>query len=471
MPLTRRREKGNGFMAEDAITLDDEILEWICAATAGTIVAANRIPGGGTREGWFVDVSRPDGSVDALFLRYSPNPVTDRSAFHPLAIEAAVVKALRPTAVPVPEIHAVHPVHEAVLMERVAGDTWFYRISDPAEQISVARSFIASLASQHRLDPRHLDLSVLGPVRSAREHALERLAAIRRRATSPDGAIDPLLAVTVDWLESNVPDYDGPVVLVQGDTGPGNFLYRDGAVTAVLDWELSHFGDPMDDIAWLSLRTVQDTFTHLPDRLREYETLSGHPIDESRVWYYRLFAQATMISLNAPHAEVTGGAANRDIGNALIYQQLHRRLWAEALNQAMGLGLQRPVLPAVPERHQWHHTYDDVLASLRTIAPRIDDPLAAQWTRGVARVVKMLQSADAFGRRFADLELDEIEQATGHRHDSVADARSALDAAVRSESITHQSYLAMVWNRIHRDDELAASASGALHHRTWPPLR
>ena len=40
----------------------------------------------------------------------------------------------------------------------------------------------------------------------------------------------------------------------QGDTGPGNFLYGDGRVKAILDFELAHWGDPMDDIAWLSWR-------------------------------------------------------------------------------------------------------------------------------------------------------------------------------------------------------------------------
>jgi len=70
---------------------------------------------------------------------------------------------------------------------------------------------------------------------------------------------------------------------VQGDTGPGNFIYGDGSVLAVVDWELAHLGDPMDDIAWLSLRAVQEPFTHLPDRLAEYEQLTGNTIDETRV--------------------------------------------------------------------------------------------------------------------------------------------------------------------------------------------
>ena len=85
-------------------------------------------------------------------------------------------------------------------------------------------------------------------------------------------------------------------MLVQGDTGPGNFMYENGKVTGVIDWELAHLGDPMDDIAWLSWRTTQHTFTHLPDRLREYEALSGFKIDDARVIYYRVNACVRLAS-------------------------------------------------------------------------------------------------------------------------------------------------------------------------------
>jgi len=83
-------------------------------------------------------------------------------------------------------------------------------------------------------------------------------------------------------------------VLVQGDTGPGNFMYADGRVVAVVDWELAHLGDPMDDIAWLALRATQEPFTDFPARLREYEALSGYAIDEARVRYYQVMAEAKL---------------------------------------------------------------------------------------------------------------------------------------------------------------------------------
>ena len=89
----------------------------------------------------------------------------------------------------------------------------------------------------------------------------------------------------------------------------------------------------------------------------------------------------------------------RDIGNGIIYRQLHRRLWLEALAAVMGLELEPPSLPEPADLPEWHHLYATVLGSLQTIVPRIADPLANQWTKGVARVVKYLQDLDASGRR------------------------------------------------------------------------
>jgi Phosphotransferase enzyme family len=326
----------------------------------------------------------------------------------------------------------------------------------------------------HRLDPQALGVTALGPVRSAREHALERIADIRRRATRADGSIDPLVRVSADWLERNVPDYDGPVVLVQGDTGPGNFLYADGRVTAVLDWELSHWGDPMDDIAWLSLRTVQDTFTHLPDRLAEYVEASGHPLDVRRVWYYRVFAETTMRTLYPLEREVSrhDGAepAEADIGNQILYTQLHRRLWLEALDAVMDLSLSRPGPVEPAELPPWHDHYGDALSMLLTTTPRISDPLASQWSKGVARLLRYLRDTDAVGREYLQLERSDIEELLGAQPDSLEAARAALELANRTGSVSDEQFVTYLWNRTMREDLLMRNASGALGRRTWPPL-
>ncbi|MET0144092.1 MAG: phosphotransferase family protein [Ilumatobacteraceae bacterium] len=454
------------------LRLPDDVSGWIADVTGGEVVAADRIPGGAMREGWFVDV-RVGGAIEPLYLRYSAEPMPDRSAFHRLGVEAEMVKALRQAGTTVANVRAVHPTREAVLADRISGATWFYRIKDPDEQVRVAQDFIRNLAATHRLDPRDLDLPSFGPVLSAREHALERIRDIRARGTAPDGSIDPLLQLSADWLEHNVPDYDGPVVVVQGDTGPGNFMYEDGRVTAVVDWELSHFGDPMDDIAWLSLRTVQDTFTHLPDRLREYAELSGHAIDVERIWYYRLFAEATMFTLQPNEGDGDrdrGRPAQRDVGNSLMYPQLHRRLWLVALCRVMGLDLPLPEFPDPPPAREWASLYDDVLGALQTIVPRITDPLASQWTKGLARAVKYLQEIDRSGRDYDEVERGEIAAVLGHGSATLADARRELAAASQDGKVADEDYVRVLWNKVMRDDHLMRTASGALHDRTWPPL-
>jgi aminoglycoside phosphotransferase (APT) family kinase protein len=450
--------------------LDDEIISWIEESTGLPVATAVRIPGGGTRQGWFIGLRGPDGVTVDRFLRYSRSP--EGGAFHSLAAEAEIVRALGAAGARVPRVYAVHPSREAVLLERVAGDTWFYRIKDPGEQVRVAQDFIRSLAHIHRLSPEALAAHSLGPAGPARKHALDRLAAIRQRATRPDGTIEPLLRLSLDWLEGNVPNYDGPVVLVQGDTGPGNFLYRDGQVTAVLDWELAHWGDPMDDIAWLSLRAVQDTFTHLPDRLAEYARLSGHPVEADRVWYYRLFAEVTMATLHPDQApgEPGDGTPAHDAGNRMMYRQLHRRLWLQALDAVMGLRLRSPAPPEPGEPAPWHHLYSDALGMLRVVAARAGDPLATQWAKGVARILRYLEAADRDGQATAAAELSELATALGQRQDTVTAGRAALTAANRSGAVSDADYVRLEWNQVMREDYLMRTASGALAERSWPPL-
>ena len=133
-------------------------------------------------------------------------------------------------------------------------------------------------------------------------------------AAARGGTPDPALVFSLRWLRDHIPPYDGPPVLVQGDTGPGNFMYLGGRVTAVVDWELAHLGDPMDDIAWLSLRATQEPFTDFPTRLREYEALSGNVIDEDRVRYYQVMAETKLqvMSHRGPQAMTTKPRAAAD---------------------------------------------------------------------------------------------------------------------------------------------------------------
>jgi aminoglycoside phosphotransferase (APT) family kinase protein len=447
-----------------------DLQQWIAAVTDAQAVEVKQVSGGASREAWFVDV-HTDTAVRQLFLRYDRRTPKPDSAFHSLQVEAQIMAELHRHGVTVPAVVAVHPDQQAVLLERVDGATWFRLIADPDEQVRVAQDFITKLAYLHRLDPRECSIPDLGPVRSVPEHVRDEITAIRRRLHNHRRPA-PLLLFCVDWLDRNVPAYDGPAVLVQGDTGPGNFMYAAGRVTAIVDWELAHYGDPMDDIAWLSLRTVQDTFTDFPSRLAEYEQLSGHRIDQDRVWYYRLFAETRLASMNPAGIDARAAvpATSPDAGNSLIYGMLHRRLLVEALAHVIGLPEVGVEMPDTDQDSAYQPVYDAAASALKAAADRGGDALAQRYVKGAARLVKYLAEVDRIGAAIDRQEIQELSDLLGATPTSVAAGRAALAERVVLGELDDYTYVAQLWRGIKRDDYLMRTASGALRHRTWPPL-
>ncbi len=448
--------------------LPSEIGAWLESAGHGKLVKADRRPGGGRREAWFVDLEQTDGTIAELFVRLDRTARADDGDPYSTMRETEVYLALQETEIPVPRIHGVHESPQAVLSDRSSGETWFSRIEDPDEQLSVARDFIRHLAAMHRLDPEKLDIPALGKPTGVREHIRQELDNWQALYEVHDAHRDPLIEFSFDWLRRNIPDYDGPVVLVQGDTGPGNFLYGDGKVQAILDFELAHWGDPMDDIAWLSLRAVQEPFTHFPDRVKQYAELAGHPIDEDRIRYHRVFAELRIVIMG--HARAAVRSSKGELGNGLIYGALHHRLQVETLADVLGLELERPSLPDAPStEREW--LYDGALDQIREVlVPWSEDPFVTLRLKGLARLLKHLRDGDRFGRDYESQELDDLEALLGERPATVPGGCDALTARIGDGEFEDAELVRYFYRSTIRRTELVRSASGALADRHYPAL-
>lgn len=455
---------------EQSTALSPEILAWVEESIGGVVTYADRQPGGGRREAWYVDVKKPDGESLALFLRYDR---TDREASgdpFTLQDEAKYFLALQDSAVPVPRIYAVHPLEQAILSSRVPGKAWFSQLHDEPQRLAIASEFMEILAGLHAVDLHGLDLPGINadPDRDLRELVSGEIARWEGLYRVGKAPADPLIELGLIWLRNNVPDVSGPVVLVQGDTGPGNFLYEDGRVTAVLDWELAHLGDPHDDLAWVTVRAVQEPFTHMPDRLQDYGTASGLELDFNRIRYYRVFAELRILILG--HNKVGNADQLSEVGNSLIYGALHRRLFVEAMAEVLGLSLSIPEsLEAPATSREW--LYDAALAQIaQIIVPRSEDPFVIQRSKGLARILKYLREADRLADDAADHDLNDLHELLGARPSSVAAGAAALVEALAQGGVKASEVVIFFQGQAFRETQILRPAMGVLADRHFDSL-
>lgn len=154
---------------------------------------------------------------------------------------------------------------------------------DERARQDIGRQFVDILTEIHALDRNAHDLDYLGaPLDGdAAATAVEHWASYYEKSVLVE---IPLLEYAIEWLRRNLVS-SGRLVLCHGDYRIGNFMVRDGRIVAVLDWELAHVGDPVEDIAYSGLPLFRGRDPRLsqllqPDEFFElYERKSGLRVD------------------------------------------------------------------------------------------------------------------------------------------------------------------------------------------------
>jgi aminoglycoside phosphotransferase (APT) family kinase protein len=216
-----------------------------------------------------------------------------------LAREADAYRALAPTDLPVPQLLAVRSDGTALLVERAVGGDQLEGVTDP-ELRSVAEDFGRCLGRLHRLEPHALALGSIAPRPGAAATAEDLHLWRAIDAARTDGASSPAARLALGHLAGSVPAPTGEA-LCHGDAGPGNFLHADGRVTALLDWEFAHVGDPHDDLAWVAVRNqVLGHPFPVATAFAAWCDTTGMAIDLRRLeWFRALVLTRMLISCDA----------------------------------------------------------------------------------------------------------------------------------------------------------------------------
>lgn len=431
------------------------LARWVRDVVGEPTATVKRRPGGGSHQAWDVLI---DGEPRWFLRADAAEP--DPAKHYTLRREAHVYAAVHAIGLPSPAVLGIHPELEAVLLERSPGDAAFARLDRDA-QIEIIDDFAPWLARLHAADPATLDLPGIGGAATIREATVAELDRWERRLDA-SGVPDPVLTACFLWLRDHLPDTgDARPSLVQGDTGPGNFLHDGHRVTAFLDFELGHLGDPMTDLAWVGTRNAQEPVPDFERFLTRYAEAAGSEPDRARIRYHALFAELRIAALGA---ERQGAAAELEAehGNRLIYGALHRRLTVEALAAAIGVPMPAVELPELGDTDDTAY-FDAMLHQMQhRIGPELTDPWAGRLLKGLARVTKYLREVDRAGDRHEQAELDDLAELLGRRPATLREGATALLAKVRSREIDAERLLPYAAGQVARRTQLVGPAMGRL---------
>lgn len=255
-----------------------------------------RLSGGANQETWAFDAERVDAPLP-LVLRRTPG---GRS--HPgfgtsvtLATEARIIGLAGRVGVPVPGVRYVlveaDGLGEGYIMDRIEGETIARKIlrddEFAAARPQLARQCGEILGRLQAVPPADLQGLPLGS-------AAEQLGQYRGVFEEQDEA-HPVFEVAFRWIEERLPD-DGQCRLVHGDFRNGNLLIDADGVRAVLDWELVHRGDAMEDLGWICVNSWRfgeidkpvGGFGAREDLFAGYEATAGTPVDPERVRFWEV---------------------------------------------------------------------------------------------------------------------------------------------------------------------------------------
>ncbi|GAA4674669.1 phosphotransferase family protein [Gordonia humi] len=288
-------------------------------AVDGTITDLRRAGSGRSRDNWLFDLVSADGTREPLILRTDPDGGlidTDR------AVEFAVLRALEGGTLPTPvarwlDADGTSIGRPSLVMRRLPGEC-DYRVlrngtRSLAERTDLARAFCDLLADVHRVDWRALGLGdvLADPGLEAARHELDAWSAVLRvDQLEPQPELEYAIAVLAEHAPTA-----GSTVLVHADYKPGNILLEGQEVTALLDWELAHLGDPLEDLGWVTqpLRAAEHTIDDAwsaDDLITHYESVTGTSVDRDAVRWWVAFSsfKTAVMQVSGLRAFVEGRA-------------------------------------------------------------------------------------------------------------------------------------------------------------------
>jgi len=315
------------------------------------VTSCERIYGGASRETYRVAVRYREAGAETeqrLILRRDPSSSlieTDRTT------EFNAYTAFHGTSVPVPRpifleldprwlerpFFVMEEITGAVSTAKLLGEEPYVRhveaIGEQKWRIlgEIARTDPAAVGLRDKLEAPALDRCWKREL-DYWEHVIDE----------DELAPQPIARAAIRWLRRRPPPPPARLAVVHGDYRTGNFLFdTSGRIRAILDWEMCHLGDPLEDLAW-----AMDPLWSWPDRehpgrllprsraLEIWQAASGVTLDEAAFRWWEVFASVKGLAIWISSGAEFASGRNQDLIMALASwfpTDIHDRVLVERL--------------------------------------------------------------------------------------------------------------------------------------------
>lgn len=341
--------------------------EWLETISGKDVKSIEKVSGGGFRISSRVTFADPE--APGLFLKTDTGSAP-KTPFN-LKREYQVLAALDGRVL-APRTLGYNDALATMAMEHLPGLA-DYSLVEEENRSKVEKALVGALADVHALDISTLHLSHLPAGLTITEAMHADLSAWQTLLGEAVPTPHPIILLAFAWLKARLPQDNRPSAFVNGDAGQGNFLYENGRLTGLLDWEVAHVGHPLEDIGCLLARSlVQPPFAP-PERIMAlYREASG----VNWTWPELLYATVlVMARFSVPISmSLVARDPRMDFGLTMGYFHLSLISILRLIAQAEGIALDESAAATGPvPAASFEYAYLAYLLS-EIVAPEIDDP-------------------------------------------------------------------------------------------------